>query len=69
MEKRKRAPTKPVVINFKVGPKVRVRKGVMDVAYPDMPTGDWAETISGIYRTACTPSVGAKRSRLPSSPS
>ena len=48
--KRKRKAKKPVVTNFKVGDKVRVRKGVMDVEFPDMPMGGWAGTISEIHK-------------------
>lgn len=43
-EKRPTAPT-----NFKVGDKVRVRHGVADVEYPDMPLGGWAGTIHEIH--------------------
>ena len=38
--KKKRSPAK-----FKVGQEVRVRFGVKDVDYPDMPLGGWAGTI------------------------
>jgi uncharacterized protein YodC (DUF2158 family) len=50
MGKRKRKPKKPVFTNFKVGDEVRVKKGVMDVEYPDMPMGGWAGTISEIHK-------------------
>jgi uncharacterized protein YodC (DUF2158 family) len=50
MPKQKRKPKKPVVTRFKVGDKVRVKKGVMDVEYPDMPMGGWAGTISEIRK-------------------
>jgi uncharacterized protein YodC (DUF2158 family) len=50
MGKRRPKPKKAVVTNFKVGDKVRVKKGVMDVEYPDMPMGGWAGTISEIHK-------------------
>ena len=31
---------------FRIGDKVRVRHGVLDNDYPDMPLGGWAGTIS-----------------------
>ncbi len=49
--KRKRKPKKPVVTRFEVGDKVRVRHGVVDVEYPDMPMGGWVGTISEVHRT------------------
>jgi uncharacterized protein YodC (DUF2158 family) len=50
MGKRRPKPKKAVVTNFKVGDKVRVKRGVMDVEYPDMPMGGWAGTISEIHK-------------------
>lgn len=42
-------PKTPVVTKFKVGDKVRVKHGVTDTDYPDMPLGGWAGTISEIH--------------------
>jgi hypothetical protein len=36
----------PPAARFRIGDKVRVRRGVMDNDYPDMPIGGWAGTIS-----------------------
>jgi hypothetical protein len=47
MAKRKK---KPVITNFKVGDKVRVKQGITDVEYPDMPMGGWAGAISEIHK-------------------
>lgn len=46
MPKQKR---KVPAASFKVGDKVRVRHGVMDSDYPDMPLGGWAGTIAEIH--------------------
>jgi len=51
MAKRKQKSKKAVVTSFKVGDKVRVKHGVMDVEHPDMPMGGWAGTISEIHRS------------------
>ena len=51
MANRKRA-RKPVVLSkFKVGDKVRVKHGVRDTDYPDMPLGGWAGTITEADKT------------------
>ncbi|MCY2987026.1 MAG: hypothetical protein NTY19_04060 [Planctomycetota bacterium] len=42
---------KPVVTKFKVGDNVRVKHGVTDVDYPDMPLGGWAGAISEIHKS------------------
>jgi hypothetical protein len=34
---------------FRIGDKVRVRHGVMDINYPDMPIGGWAGTVSATH--------------------
>lgn len=49
MAKRKKArkPTAPA--KFKVGDKVRVKHGIRETEYPDMPLGGWTGTISEIY--------------------
>ena len=46
MSKRKKK--KSTITNFKVGDKVRVKHGVEDVDYPDMPLGGWAGTIDEV---------------------
>ena len=33
---------------FKIGAKVRVKHGFMDVDYPDMPMGGWAGTVKDV---------------------
>jgi len=47
MPKKRRA-SSPVA-NFKVGDKVRVKHGITDVDYPDMPLGGWAGAISEVH--------------------
>ena len=37
---------KPAIARFKIGDKVRVKHGFMDVDYLDMPLGGWAGTIT-----------------------
>jgi hypothetical protein len=44
IRKRKRKP--PVEAKFQVGDRVRVKHGVSDVDYPDMPLGGWVGEIS-----------------------
>jgi uncharacterized protein YodC (DUF2158 family) len=44
-KKRKRA----AAAKFAVGDRVRVRHGVMDVDYPDMPLGGWAGAIAEVH--------------------
>lgn len=39
----------PHSAKFKIGEKVRVRHGVMDTDYPDMPLGGWAGTIAEVH--------------------
>lgn len=36
----------PPAARFRIGDKVRVRHGLMDNDYPDMPIGGWAGTVS-----------------------
>jgi hypothetical protein len=38
------------VAKFKVGDKVRVKRGTRDTDYPDIPLGGWAGTISEIHK-------------------
>jgi hypothetical protein len=45
MAKRKKARESDFSPKFKVGDKVRVKHGVKDVDYPDMPLGGWAGTV------------------------
>lgn len=47
---KKRRVSSPVA-TFKVGDKVRVKHGVTDVDYPDMPLGGWAGTITEVQGT------------------
>ena len=49
MSKKRRA-SSPVA-KFKVGDRVRVKHGVTDVDYPDMPLGGWAGTITEVQGT------------------
>jgi len=46
---KKRKSKKPTMTKFKIGDKVRVRHGITDVEYPDMPMGGWAGTIAEIH--------------------
>jgi hypothetical protein len=46
MAKRKNTQEPAIPSKFKVGDKVRVKHGVRDVDYPDMPLGGWAGTIA-----------------------
>ncbi len=46
--KRKRKPSVPT--KFGVGDRVRVRHGVTDVDYPDMPIGGWGGAISEVQK-------------------
>ena len=48
MSKRKRKPT--TTPKFGVGDHVRVKHGVKDVDYPDMPLGGWAGVISHVHK-------------------
>ena len=50
MSKRRKKHKPPVPSRFKVGDRVRVKHGVLDTEYPDMPLGGWAGTISEIDR-------------------
>ena len=45
MAKKKKRPSSA---KFKVGDKVRVKRGFMDVDYPDLPLGGWAGTITEV---------------------
>ena len=47
MAKRRR---QPAPAKFKVGDRVRVKFGIRDTEYPDMPLGGWAGTISEVHK-------------------
>jgi uncharacterized protein YodC (DUF2158 family) len=47
MPKKKRVPSP--VARFKVSDKVRVKHGIRDTDYPDIPLGGWAGTISEVH--------------------
>jgi uncharacterized protein YodC (DUF2158 family) len=49
MSKRKRKRKPPVVSRFAVGDKVRVKHGIRDTEYPDMPLGGWAGAVSEVH--------------------
>jgi len=46
---KKRRPSAPV--KLKVGDRVRVKHGIRDIDYPDMPMGGWAGTITEVQGT------------------
>lgn len=46
MPKKPKPPTPP---RFQVGDRVRVKQGIRDADYPDMPLGGWAGTISEVH--------------------
>jgi hypothetical protein len=48
MPKKKRVPLP--LAKFTVGDKVRVKHGVRDTDYPDIPLGGWAGTITEVYK-------------------
>ena len=39
----------PTPTKFQVGDRVRVKQGIRDADYPDMPLGGWAGTISEVH--------------------
>jgi len=39
---------KPLTIKFKLGQKIRVKQGIVDDDYPDMPIGGWIGIIEEI---------------------
>lgn len=45
---KKRKPPAPA--KFKVGDRVRVKQGIRDTDYPDMPLSGWAGTISEVHK-------------------
>ena len=45
----KRKSTMPTAAKFQIDDKVRVRHGVMDTDYADMPLGGWAGTIAEVH--------------------
>jgi hypothetical protein len=50
MFKRRKKHKPPVAAKFKIGDRVRVRRGVRDEDHPDMPLGGWAGTICEIHK-------------------
>jgi hypothetical protein len=40
--------SKTPAVEFQIGDKVRVRRGIMDTDYPDMPLGGWAGVIGDV---------------------
>jgi len=50
MAKRRKARESAAPAKFKVGDKVRVRHGVKDTDYPDIPLGGWAGTIVEVHK-------------------
>jgi len=50
MARQKKAQRPPAAAKFGVGDKVRVKHGVRDVDYPDMPLGGWAGTIAEVHK-------------------
>jgi len=45
MAKKRKPPTSPM---FEIGDKVRVKHGIKDVDYPDMPLGGWVGTVTEV---------------------
>jgi uncharacterized protein YodC (DUF2158 family) len=50
MAKREKVKTPVARSKFKVGDKVRVKHGVRDTDYPDIPMGGWAGTITEVHK-------------------
>ncbi|OHB83431.1 MAG: hypothetical protein A2V98_16535 [Planctomycetes bacterium RBG_16_64_12] len=48
MARQKKAREIKFSVKFKVGDKVRVKQGTLDVDYPDMPMGGWVGTVTEI---------------------
>ena len=48
MPKGQKRPVTPQ--RFRVGDKVRVKQGVMDTEYPDLPIGGWAGSVSKVHK-------------------
>ena len=46
-KKKAKKPAAPPKV--KVGEKVRVKQGIMDVNYPDLPIGGWAGIVSAVH--------------------
>ncbi|MBN2290819.1 MAG: hypothetical protein JXM70_00245 [Pirellulales bacterium] len=51
MAKRKKKRKSPAPSRFAVGDRIRVKQGVQDIDYPDMPLGGWAGTICEVQGT------------------
>jgi uncharacterized protein YodC (DUF2158 family) len=39
-----------IPVRFQVGDKVRVKRGIKDVEYPDMPLSGWAGKITEVHK-------------------
>lgn len=50
MGKHKKAKKQATLSNFKVGDKVRVKHGIRDTDYPDIPLGGWAGKITEVQK-------------------
>jgi uncharacterized protein YodC (DUF2158 family) len=50
MSKRRKKHQPPAPARFQVGDRVRVKQGILDPDYPDMPLGGWAGTITEVHR-------------------
>ena len=50
MPKRRRKRKPPAPLMFKAGDRVRVKHGIIDTEYPDIPIGGWAGTITEVSR-------------------
>ncbi len=50
MSKRRKKPKSTAGRRFRLGDRVRVKRGVVDVDYPDIPLGGWAGTIAELHR-------------------
>ena len=42
--------SRPTLLDFQIGAKVRVRSGVRDPDFPDIPLGGWAGTVKEVER-------------------
>ena len=47
----KRKSKTPPSLKFRIGDKVRVKQGIMDTEYPDIPLGGWAGKIVGVHKS------------------
>jgi hypothetical protein len=49
-KRKKKRKLPPIPAKFKVGDKVRVKHGVRDTDYPDVPLGGWAGTVTEVHK-------------------